>query len=200
MSIPTKDHTQELIKKTAKKIFFREGRFNATTQEIAAAAGVNRTLINYYFRSRDNLFNLIFQDAMYEEEKQREIVLMSGLSFRDKIERYIDNSIRLSEEYPYLDTYIVTRMNDGCFYKEDGNWEKFTELFYKEFEEEVEKGTIEKMEPIQFILNIASLVSFPLAVRPLFQSTMKIEDQEYDRIIRERKEIIMKTLFKEHQN
>jgi len=49
----TDQDTEKLIMETAKNIFFGEGRFNATTQEIADAAGVNRTLINYYFRSRD---------------------------------------------------------------------------------------------------------------------------------------------------
>jgi TetR/AcrR family transcriptional regulator len=64
MAITNKDAaTEELIKETAKKIFFKEGKFNATTQEIADAAGVNRTLINYYFRSRNTLFDLVFKEA-----------------------------------------------------------------------------------------------------------------------------------------
>ncbi len=61
MSNPTKkDQTQELIKETTKKLFFVQGRFDVTTQEIADEAGVNRTLINYYFRSRDNLVQIVF--------------------------------------------------------------------------------------------------------------------------------------------
>lgn len=197
MSKQTKDiETEELIKKTAKRLFFGEGKFNATTQEIADAAGVNRTLINYYFRSRDNLFNLIFEDAVKREEKLREKVLFSDLPFKEKIEMYIDDSLLQAKDYPYLETYIVSRINDGCFYKEEDEWEKFMKRFYEEFENEVKKGTVEKMEPLQFILNIASLVSFPVAIRPLFQSTMRISDAEYDRILSDRKEIIMKILFK----
>lgn len=197
MSKQTKDiETEVLIRKTAKRLFFGEGKFNATTQEIADAAGVNRTLINYYFRSRDNLFNLIFEDAVKREEKLREKVLFSDLPFKEKIEMYIDDSLLQAKDYPYLETYIVSRINDGCFYKEEDEWEKFMKRFYEEFENEVKKGTVEKMEPLQFILNIASLVSFPVAIRPLFQSTMRISDAEYDRILSERKEIIMKILFK----
>lgn len=197
MSKQTKDiETEVLIRKTAKRLFFGEGKFNATTQEIADAAGVNRTLINYYFRSRDNLFNLIFEDAVKREEKLREKVLFSDLPFKEKIEMYIDDSLLQAKDYPYLETYIVSRINDGCFYKEEDEWEKFMKRFYEEFENEVQKGTIEKMEPLQFILNIASLVSFPVAIRPLFQSTMRISDAEYDRILSDRKEIIMKILFK----
>lgn len=55
--------TERLIMETSMNVFFAEGRFNATTQEIADAAGVNRTLINYYFRSRNNLFEIVFQNA-----------------------------------------------------------------------------------------------------------------------------------------
>lgn len=197
MSKQTKDiETEVLIRKTAKRLFFGEGKFNATTQEIADAAGVNRTLINYYFRSRDNLFNQIFEDAVKREEKLREKVLFSDLPFKEKIEMYIDDSLLQAKDYPYLETYIVSRINDGCFYKEEDEWEKFMKRFYEEFENEVKKGTVEKMEPLQFILNIASLVSFPVAIRPLFQSTMRISDAEYDRILSDRKEIIMKILFK----
>jgi len=41
--------TEKLILDTAMRVFFAEGRINATTQDIADTAGVNRTLINYYF-------------------------------------------------------------------------------------------------------------------------------------------------------
>lgn len=197
MSNLNKDQTQELIKETAKRLFFGEGKFNATTQEIADAAGVNRTLINYYFRSRDNLFNSIFEDAMKKEEEQREQVMLSTLPFKEKIEKYIDDSIRIGQEYPYLETYIVSRINDGCFYKEEEDWDRFMDIFNKEFRNEVKKGSVEDVEPIQFILNLASLVSFPLAIRPLFQTTMIISDEDYDRIINERKKVILNLLFKD---
>lgn len=191
-----KDETEEIIKSTAKRLFFVEGKFNATTQEIADAAGVNRTLINYYFRSRDNLFNLIFEDAIKKEDEQREMILASNLPFKQKIEQYIDESFRLGNEFPYLETYIVSRINDGCFYKNDEDFNRFIKAFKKEFDAEVKAGNIEKMEPIQFIFNIASLVSFPFAVRPLLQKSMRIDDKEFERIIQDRKEVIMKTLFK----
>ena len=72
VQIKKDDATEELIKNTAKKIFFGEGKFNATTQEIADAAGINRTLINYYFRSRDKLFEIVLQDAQEYEQKRTE--------------------------------------------------------------------------------------------------------------------------------
>ena len=188
--------TEVIIKKAAKKLFFEEGKFNATTQEIANGAGVNRTLINYYFRSRDNLFNTVFEDAIKREEKIREKVFFSELPFKEKIEKFIDASIKQAQNYPYLETYIVSRINDGCFYKEESDFEKFKDRFYDEFKNEIKKGTVEDIDPIQFILNIASLTAFPHAIRPLFKKMLNISDEDYDIIISQRKQIIMKMLFK----
>jgi hypothetical protein len=47
----------------SEKFILCERKVDATTQEIADEAGVNRTLINYYFRSRDNLIQIIFDEA-----------------------------------------------------------------------------------------------------------------------------------------
>ncbi|MFV0304745.1 MAG: TetR/AcrR family transcriptional regulator [Moheibacter sp.] len=197
MSTQKKDiETEDLIRKTAKKLFFEEGKFNATTQEIADAAGVNRTLINYYFRSRDNLFTLIFEDAIKREEKLRERALYSKLPFKEKIASYIDDTLQQAKEYPYLETYIVMKINDGCFYKDEKDWDRFILQFSEELKGEIKKGVVEEITPIQFILNLVSLINFPLAVRPLFQSSMRISNEEYEQILNERKEIIMNLLFK----
>lgn len=188
--------TEELIKRTAKKLFFEEGKFNATTQEIADSAGVNRTLINYYFRSRDNLFNLVFEDAIKSEEELRKTILDSEMPFKQKLETFIEASINLAIEYPYLETYIVSKINEGVFYKEENDWDSFFKKFDNELKAEIKKGNIDEIDSIQFVFNIVSLVSFPMAVRPLFQTMMKLSDEDYDRIINERKEIIMKMVFK----
>jgi len=70
------------------------------------------------------------------------------------------------------------------------------ELFYRDIKKEMELGTIEKMEPVQFIFNMISLLVFPSAIRPLFMENMMISDKEFDRLIADRKEIILNMLFK----
>lgn len=43
---------------------------------------------------------------------------------------------------------------------------------------------------------MVSLLVFPSAIRPLLMENLLINDEEYDRIISERKEIIINMLFK----
>ena len=68
--------------------------------------------------------------------------------------------------------------------------------FYLEISLEMEKGTIEKMRPEQFLLNFVSLTSFPIFMRPLLQETMGYTQEQYDQILEERKDIILNMLFK----
>jgi AcrR family transcriptional regulator len=188
--------TEQLIKNTAKKLFFGEGRFNATTQEIADEAGINRTLINYYFRSRDNLFNTVFEDAQQQEINFTDMVVFSDMPFREKIEKYLDMYFEQAKEYPYLEIYMVTQMNQGSCFKDPEQISRVLDKFYLEIALEMDKGNIEKMRPEQFLLNMISLTSFPVSMRPLLQETMGFKKEEYDRLMEERKQIILNTLFK----
>lgn len=198
MSIQKKDDaTYELIIDTAKRLFFKEGKFNATTQEIADAAGVNRTLINYYFRSRDALFELVLQKAIEEEEKRREMIVFSDLPVREKLETFIDYHFEQAKKYPYREVYMVTQMNNEAIMVKDKNHiKRLTEKFYLELEDEMNKGNIQKMEPIQFVLNFISMLIFPVCMRPLLQNSFELDNEGYKKILANRKEVILKTLFK----
>lgn len=188
--------TEQLIKDTAKRLFFGEGKFNATTQEIADAAGVNRTLINYYFRSRDKLFDIVFEDAQEKELERGEMIVTSDLPFKEKMAEYLDFFFEEAKKYPYLEIYMVTQVNQGCRFKDEEKMCNLLDQFYLQIALEMEKGNIIKMRPEQFLMNLISLTSFPISMRPLIQKSMGYEDEAYDKLLEERKQIIMDTLFK----
>ena len=195
-NLTKKEQTQELIKETAKNLFFVQGKFNATTQEIADEAGVNRTLINYYFRSRDNLIQIVFDEAERVDIEKSEIIMNSDLPFKQKISQFIESSLSASLKYPYLETYIVSQFNKGTCHQKDIEEEDLKKL-YNDIELEMDKGNIEKMSPVQFIINMISLLVFPSAVRPLLMENLMINEDEFNKIISERREIIINMLFKQ---
>ena len=192
-----KDDTEELIKETAKRMFFAEGRFHATTQEIADEAKVNRTLINYYFRSRNNLISIIYEEATRVSNEKSRAIFDRNRDIKEMIGEFIEDSIATSIKYPYLETYIVTEMNKNntmCSKLMKDDLDVVVNVFYG-LEEEMEKGTIKKMEPLQFLLNMISLVNYPFTIRPLLQLDLKLSDEDFKRILSDRKEIILNTLF-----
>ena len=101
-----------------------------------------------------------------------------------------------AKKYPYLEIYMVTQMNQGSCFKDSESMNRMLDKFYLEIALEMEKGNIEKMRPEQFLLNLISLTSFPVSMRPLLQENMGISDESYDPLMDERRQIIMNTLFK----
>lgn len=193
--------TEEVIKQAAKRLFFVEGRFNATTQEIADAAGVNRTLLNYYFRSRNKLFDLVLTDARQQFKNKMKFVFQSDVPFREKIERFIEIHLVEALAYPYLETYMVTRLNQQIEqndipveHKESakGDMKKFIEAI----EKAMEKGELQKMDPVQFIWNLMSLLAYPIIMKPVFTKFMDLSEKEYEKLIQDRKDIILSLIFK----
>src|SRR3954468_13817719 len=55
--------TEEKIKNAARSVFHKKGFAATRTRDIAEAAGINLALLNYYFRSKEKLFNLIMMET-----------------------------------------------------------------------------------------------------------------------------------------
>ncbi len=186
--------TEQLIKDTAKRIFFSEGKLHATTQDIADAAGVNRTLLNYYFRSRDTLFEQVATEARADMSAVLDSVFAAKLDFKDKIEQLITVFMDQAIKYPYREMYVVTELNRGDkpIPEEKKNRIK---SFLKEVSAEMEKGKIKKMDPRQFCMNLFALMAYPLITNCINKSLYSIGDTEYLKLMNERKQLIFEMVY-----
>lgn len=188
--------TEQLIRDTAKHLFFAEGKLHATTQEIADAAGVNRTLVNYYFRSRDILFDQVFNEAQEVFSSTLDEVFESSMPFKEKIRNLINVFIEETTQYPYRQLFIITEMNrDLVLYSKRSRVNK-VKSFIEEIQQEMDNGELRKMDPRQFIINLFSLMAHPLITAPLQQAIFGMNDDEYAKLMEDRKELIFETIFR----
>jgi TetR/AcrR family transcriptional regulator len=186
--------TEQHIKETAKRIFFSEGKLHATTQDIADAAGVNRTLLNYYFRSRDILFEQVATEARAEMSAVMDTVFSAKLEFKEKLQQLINVFMDQAMKYPYREMYVVTELNRTAKTVPE---EKKTrvKLFLKEISAEMEKGRIKKMDPRQFCMNLFSLMAYPLITNCLNKTLYNVNDDEYQQLMQERKQLIFNLIY-----
>src|ERR1700741_422233 len=56
--------TEEQIKEAARRVFTRKGYAATRTRDIAEESGFNLALINYYFRSKEKLFDIIIVEQL----------------------------------------------------------------------------------------------------------------------------------------
>ncbi|WP_426328680.1 TetR/AcrR family transcriptional regulator [Pedobacter sp. R-06] len=188
--------TENLIKETAKRLFFAEGKLHATTQEIADAAGVNRTSLHYYFRSRDLLVEAVFKEAMMGLSQRLDACFEENRPFREKIENLIGVFLEDMIAFPYQETFLVTEINTLGKELMENIQSGPIHKFLKDIKTEMESGILEKMDPAHFLMNLFSLLSYPLIMAPLYRQLFQISKEDFSVLINQRKEMIMGLLFK----
>ncbi|RFP63635.1 TetR/AcrR family transcriptional regulator [Hymenobacter lapidiphilus] len=190
--------TEEHIKHTAKNIFFAEGNLHATTQEIADQAGVNRALINYYFRSRDQLFQQVLQEAMNSLFAKLHLLFTAKMDFREKIRQYIDTTIDQTATYPYLESFVIAELNRGGALTPrfpDHLRQALLGPFSDEVQAEVQKGTLPAATIEHFIINLMSLTTYPMMAKPIVKMIFNQDETTYRQCIHELKQQIFQLIF-----
>lgn len=188
--------TEQHIKDTAKRLLFAEGKLHATTQEIADAAGVNRTALHYYFRSRDQLIAAIFQEAMQDLSQRLNKCMMADQPFKAKTENIIAVFLRHMIAFPYQETFLVTEINTLGKQLISDIQSAPVKAYLQEAADEMEKGTIQKTNPAHFLMNLFSLLSYPLIMAPLYKKLFQVSAKDFRELIDERGKLIMSLLFK----
>jgi TetR/AcrR family transcriptional regulator len=192
--------TEKLIKEKAKILFFQKGFLNATTQEIADEAGVNRALIHYYFRSRELMLEALLDETLQEKRDRVRSVLTSDLPFREKIANYIDTIVDYGLKYPYLDNFIISETarrpeKVKLFCAKDRF--RSSDLIREALEHEIKIGKIAPISAEHFMVNLISLCNYPLLAKSVIQTIHGLTDTAYRKFLLERKHIIFRTIFDE---
>lgn len=199
MALETSE-TENLIKETAKRVFFQLGHVNASTKEIAKEAGVNRALIHYYFRSRDFLFNLVLEEAMRGMTSRIGEILGSDRDLRSKIREFLDSFMEHLIRYPYLETFVVTEMAKNPEKMQElhpKNAEHIKSLLDTQLKSEIAAGTMRDITVNHFLANIMSMCNYPLIGKPVLQTIFGYDEGQYTEFLRERKKAVYTTLFNE---
>jgi TetR/AcrR family transcriptional regulator len=192
--------TEKLIKEKAKILFFQKGFLNATTQEIADEAGVNRALIHYYFRSREQMLDMLLDETLQEKKDRVHGILSSSIPFRDKIARYIDAVVDYGLTYPYLENFIISetarhpdKVRNFC----SKNPVKSSELIREQLEAEIKKKKIAPISAVHFMVNLVALCNYPLLAKSVLKTVHGMTDSTYKKFLSERKKVIFSTIFNE---
>jgi len=190
----TVNTTEEHIKDVARTLFFTEGRLNATTQEIADAAGVNRTLLNYYFRSRDALFKIVFDEAMLYFKNNLESIITQKAPLKERIEKLVDFLLQEMSDHPYREIFFITHINQndhegGIKLKNvfENNWR----IFLEEIQSEIDAGHLRSLKPEDYVLNIFSMCVLPVLMKTVYTNMFQISPEDYQLLLDNRKKSIL---------
>lgn len=182
--------TESQILEAAKEVFQKKGMDGARMQEIADHAGINKAMLHYYFRSKQLLFEAVFNNVFSLLAPQMLKILTDDLSIKEKVKNFTQNYINLISEHPYLPFFIIQEMNRNPYFFEriQRNYD-FPSLdkFNNQVAIEVDKGILRPVDGKQLFINIISLNVFPFVASPLIKGFLKIDDTGFKTLMEERK-------------
>lgn len=192
--------TEQLIKEKARNLFFQKGILNATTQEIADEAGVNRALIHYYFRSREQMVETLVDETISEKKHRIRTILSLDLPFRQRIALFIHVVVDYSLAYPHLENFIISEMArhpDKLKAICSRDKVKSTDLIREDLEIEIRHKRIAPITPEHFMVNLSAMCHYPLLAKSILQVVHGMTDAGYRKFLLERKKAIYATIFNE---
>ena len=89
------ESTEDKIFAAAEKIFLRDGYAGSRMQDIADLAGINKALLHYYFRSKDKLFERIFDKKAGVMFPAMEELFEIEMPFTDLLCIYVEKYMEL---------------------------------------------------------------------------------------------------------
>lgn len=184
--------TEEKIITAARKLFTQKGFDAVKTRDIAKEANINLALLNYYFRSKEKLFEIIMQENMGQFMMViGNIVNNEETTIQEKIEQLVGNYIDMLTRVPDMPLFVLTHM------KANPERLKMKERFMgshfmKQLQEGMKKGEIVQMNPINIMLNIVGLTIFPFIGRPMIQNNNSVTQEQFNALMQERKKLIPK--------
>lgn len=191
----SKSDVSDRILNAARELFVKHGYTGTSIRDIATASGTNIAHVKYYFESKYNLFEIIFDEAFDVLVKRVFLTLGSDMPFLEMIESWINIYYEILPKYPQIPIFILNEIShspDTLINKIiKRNPEKiFTKLSDK-IEEEVKKGTIRETPAIDLALNVLSLSVFPFMFEGLATRVANKSVAEYNVILKEHKKYVV---------
>jgi len=195
-------NTDERILEAAKTVFHRKGFEGARMQEIADEAGINKALLHYYFRTKENLFDAVFRAAFQEIFTKLFMTVDADVPLEKKLKNLISEYIGFLQKNSYIPGFILAEMNQ--------NPEKIINVFksapvspsmlFERMKKTIYDEKLDKTDVRELFINILALCIFPVAARPMLQNIFDFSDEQYDQFIERRKKtlphLIMNTIRK----
>ncbi|WP_020603894.1 TetR/AcrR family transcriptional regulator [Spirosoma spitsbergense] len=182
--------TEQRIKQAARQVFLRRGLDGARMQDIADEAKVDKALVHYYFRSKDKLFAIVFEEMAGRFLGQIGRVLTADVSFPEKIRLLVQHDTSMADDFPLVANFIMTELNQSQHRTNQPltirPLHDVQKLFVEQVNTAIEAGLIRPLNPVQLFVSLISLSLFPLVAQSLIQAILGLDGVQYQTMLTER--------------
>ena len=183
---------EQKIITAARKLFTQKGFDAVKTRDIAKEAGINIALLNYYFRSKEKLFEIIMRENMQEFFMSISLLINDEkTNVKQKIDLLVNKYIDILSANPQLPLFVMAHMRNN---PQRGEFQsRFKESYFmKQVMEEIKSGKIAPIKPVNFMMNIVGLTIFPFIGRAMIQNINGVDDKQFNELMEDRRKMVPK--------
>lgn len=181
--------TEDKILLAASKVFTEKGFSGTRTRDIAEEAGINVALLNYYFRTKEKLF---------EQVMKVKIILLFGqiipiitnekTTLEEKIDLASVKYFEILTKNPNLPIFVLSEIQKKT--SDVKSLLPIDTLLKNSFIIKQIQERKPEINPFHFLLNFLSMTVFPFLGKPILQSFDLMDDDEFQKFVEERKTMV----------
>lgn len=162
--------------------FEAKGYNGARMQAIADTAGISKASLHYYFRSKDKLFEKIFEQAIEEYLPIIQTWSDDSLDWEKKVRKFSDQLFQFIKHGKML--FLIREINRNPeLISSRLKHKKKPNTLVTYFNNLVEQGIIEKTDARLLYIFLNSLCCFPIVNREMFEKALRMTTKEYDELM-----------------
>lgn len=181
--------TEDKILSAASKVFTEKGFAGTRTRDIAEEAGINLALLNYYFRSKEKLFQQVMKlKIVLLFGKILPVVKDQNTSLDEKIDLLTEKYFEILIKNPNLPLFILSEIQKKN--SDITSYLPIDKVIKESFLIAQIRERNPKLNPFHFLLNYLSMTVFPFVAKPVLNGFKVMNEQEFQTFVEERRKLI----------
>ena len=175
------DKKKEHFLKVSKKVFLKEGLVSSNMKDIAAKAGVSRTALYYYFKSKKDILREIVKCGLevYFNDLIHDITLAkSKQDIRQAILKNYFEMIKKDKEFVFIYMQLLVKTNETSLVSIREYFKKQQKEWYQKLNEQIREKKMDISDDEFRLMSIFSNgMVFAYFIGTSFEEIKKLTDQ-----------------------
>ena len=185
--------TRSAILAAAEHIFADGGLEGARMDAIAAEAGVNKALLYYYFRSKEELYAAILESHLREFRRRALAILTADRPARSTLLHYMSLHFDFLSQRPYFPR-LIHRLMTTAEQPARRLFQEYSAPLYRKLVEVVERGVrageLRPVDSHHTVYSLVALTVFYFSAAPIVKSVSHIDAFEPANVQRRKREVL----------
>lgn len=196
--MPAEATTEERILEAARSVFLRKGMMGARMQEVADEAGINKALLHYYFRNKQQLFEQVFSVCGAHGMEGVWAELIADRPLFENIRAFVAAMHAAMEREPLFPHFLMSELQ-----RDPKHLLKLVDLgkgarqqFFIQVMDAQQRGEIIAIDPRQLMVNIMAWCQFPHVASPIIKHVGGMDQKAFKQFLKERSTLVAELIIR----